>query len=82
MTLLWLGAGLTLLLIGRLWALWLARGFPSLREKDAGTFADHFIYVREDGTARELTPDNRDYLNTNFIQRMGTVPTSRTAIGN
>ena len=62
-----LAAGAIFFLIAAiLWALWLQRGFPSLSEKDAGTFANYFIYINEDGTARELTPDERSYLNTEF----------------
>src|SRR5262249_9311890 len=64
---LWLFASPVLLLTGiLLWALWARRGFPREREKDAGTYADHFVCVNEDGSARELRHDERDYLNTKF----------------
>jgi hypothetical protein len=64
---LWLFASPVLLLTGiLLWALWTRRGFPHEREKDAGTYADHFVYVKEDGSARQLTADERNHLNTKF----------------
>ena len=42
-------------------------GWPTEAEKDLGTYANHFVYVNEDGSARELTPDEREYLNTKFL---------------
>ena len=66
----WLAADLLVLIGGGvLWLLWEARGYPSEREKDAGTYADHFIYVNEDGTARDLTVDEKDYLTLGFTRR-------------
>jgi hypothetical protein len=71
----WLAADLLVLIGGGvLWLLWEARGYPSEREKGAGTHADHFIYVNEDGTARDLTVDEKDYLNTRFHAADGARP--------
>jgi hypothetical protein len=64
MILLWFAAAV-ICLIGVV-LLWLGRGAPSEKQKDMGTFANYFTYVNEDGTARELTPDEKDYLNTRF----------------
>jgi hypothetical protein len=36
------------------------------REKVSGTYARRFIYVNDDGTARELAPDEIEYLNMTF----------------
>jgi hypothetical protein len=67
MSLWWLAATPFILLgLGVLWLRWQGRGWPSTQEKDTGTYANHFVYVDEDGTARELTADERDYLNTKF----------------
>lgn len=79
---LWLFASPILLIVGVLpWALWRRRGFPSAREKDAGTYADHFIYVNEDGSARALTLDERDYLNTKFYPTDGGRPYIKPSYG-
>ena len=73
--LLWIAAiPICLLVGGALWTLWLGRGFPNEREKEAGTFADHFVYVNENGTARELSADERSYLNTKFYPTDGNRP--------
>jgi hypothetical protein len=66
----WLAADLLVLIGGGvLWLLWEARGYPSERERDAGTYADHFIYVNEDGTARDLTVDERTISTLGFTRR-------------
>jgi predicted metal-dependent hydrolase len=49
-------------------------GRPSFDEKKTGTFADHFVWVNDDGSVRELTPDERDYLNTEFHPNDGARP--------
>ena len=36
------------------------------RKKDDGTYARQFIHVNEDGTARELTGDEIEHLNTEY----------------
>jgi hypothetical protein len=48
---------------------WVTSPYPKgsiARQMADGTFADHFVYIGEDGTARELTEDERNYLNTPF----------------
>jgi|SRR4051812_19670990 hypothetical protein len=59
---------------GVLWLLWWSRGWPSYQELDAGTYANHFVHVDEDGTARELTADEKIYLNTRFHPNDGARP--------
>jgi predicted metal-dependent hydrolase len=49
-------------------------GWPSMKEIQAGTYADHFVYVNDDGSVRELTPEERDYLNTEFHPNDGNRP--------
>jgi hypothetical protein len=48
--------------------------WPSLAEKDAGTFADHFVLVLEDGSARELAPDEKAHLNAKYDRGDGNRP--------
>ena len=48
------------------WARWSMRDYPEESEKTAGTYASHFICVNDDGTVRELTPEETAYLNTVF----------------
>ncbi|MBV8977821.1 MAG: hypothetical protein JO261_07400 [Alphaproteobacteria bacterium] len=54
--------------------LWTIRGVPSDREKDAGTYGDHFVSVEDDGSVRELTQEEKDYLNTHFLPGDGNRP--------
>jgi hypothetical protein len=70
----WLAAIPFALAVGVLWLFWTTRGWPGGHEKDAGTYANHFIYVNEDGTARELTADEKAYLNTKFHPGDGARP--------
>src|ERR1700759_1747850 len=61
-----------LLLAGILSMRWLQR--TEDREIEAGTFANRFVYIDEDGSARALTPDERRYLNTRFYPTDGARP--------
>jgi hypothetical protein len=54
------GAFLALIIWGR------AHGSRIRKEKADGSYARQFIHVNEDGTARELSPDETEYLNTEF----------------
>ena len=45
------------------WGVWSAR---TTKEKTNGSYALRFVYVEEDGSARELSAEERDYLNTEF----------------
>ena len=44
------------------------------REMADGTYALRYVYVEDDGTARELTPDQIEYLNTEFNPMDGNRP--------
>jgi hypothetical protein len=44
------------------------------RQRADGSYARQFIYVNEDGTARELTSDEMEYLNTEFLPTDGSRP--------
>jgi hypothetical protein len=57
-----------------LWLLWQSRGWPFSGERRAGTFAKHFIFIESDGSARELMPDEIEYLNTEFDPGDGARP--------
>ncbi len=48
--------------------------WPNLGEKDAGTYADHFVPILHDGSVRELAPDEKAYLNTKFSPGDGGCP--------
>lgn len=48
--------------------------WPSLSEKEAGTYADHFVLILYDGSARELTPDEKARLNRRFSPGDGSRP--------
>ncbi len=85
-----LGLGLAvvlLLLAAWLWSSWQIRGMPKAKEREAGTYARHFVYVNDDGSVRELTTDDTDYLNTTFLWNDSAQPyikdryTSRTPDG-
>ncbi|WJR77724.1 hypothetical protein [Bradyrhizobium sp. NP1] len=63
----WLAAALIFLLIGGvLWALLRANSAARVDGKEASTFANKFVYVNDDGSVRELTADEKTYLNTRF----------------
>jgi hypothetical protein len=51
------------------------------REREAGTFANRFIYINEDGSARALSPDERSYLNTKFHPTDGNRPYIKSRYG-
>ena len=73
MTTIWLAALLIGLLISSILSMrWLGRAID--REMKAGTYASRFIYVNDDGSARGLTSDERDYLNTKFYPTDGNRP--------
>jgi hypothetical protein len=54
------------------WARW--QGSKELREKADGSYALRYVYVEDDGSARELEPDEIDYLNTEFLPSDGGRP--------
>ena len=73
MTTVWLAAIIIGLAISGILSMrWLGRAVD--RDMKAGTYANRFIYVNEDGSARALTPDERDYLNTKFYPTDGNRP--------
>lgn len=79
---LWVFASPILLIAGLIpWALWYRRGFPSAREKEAGTYANHFVHVNEDRSVRELTRDERDFLNMKFYPSDGSRPYIKNSYG-
>ena len=45
-----------------------------LAAKRGGTYALQFVCIGDDGTARELTPDEIEYLNTDFHPADGARP--------
>jgi hypothetical protein len=49
--------------------------------KRAGTFARDFVLVEDDGTARELTREEIEYLNTEFHPADGARPYIKTRYG-
>ena len=65
---------LAILTVPLFWLLWVGRGYPKKAEKDAGTYANHFMWVDADGRVNELTSDECDYLNTNFHPTDGNRP--------
>jgi len=42
--------------------------------KSNGSYAHKFVWVEDDGTARQLTPDEIEYLNTEFLPGDGARP--------
>jgi hypothetical protein len=53
------------------WGIWSAR---TRKEKANGSYALRFVYVEEDGSARELSADEREHLNTEFEGADGNRP--------
>ena len=51
------------------------------KERANGTYAKRFIYVREDGTARELIPDEVVHLNTDYKGADGARPYIKSTYG-
>ncbi|HSS14567.1 MAG TPA: hypothetical protein VLL04_11775, partial [Rhizomicrobium sp.] len=43
-------------------------------EKADGTYSRQFVYINEDGTARELTASEHEYLNTTYHGADGARP--------
>lgn len=73
MTTMWLATAFMSVLISGIFLMrWLGRTID--RDMKAGTYANRFIYVNEDGSARALTPDERNYLNTKFYPSDGSRP--------
>jgi hypothetical protein len=52
--------------------------WPSLSEKETGTYADHFVLILYDGSERELAPDEKARLNTKFSGADGDRPYIKT----
>jgi hypothetical protein len=66
-----------LLVVGTLVPVILFSGIARRREATAkreGTYANAFILVQDDGTARELTADERDHLNGDYALGDGNLP--------
>jgi hypothetical protein len=42
--------------------------------KSDGSYANKFVFVEDDGTARELTEDQKDHLNTEYYGADGNRP--------
>lgn len=53
------------------WVVWSTR---TRTEKANGSYAQRFVYVEDDGTARELSADEREHLNTEFEGADGNRP--------
>lgn len=69
---LWLGIILICLSTILCWVLVVGR--REAREIRNGTFAQRFVVVEDDGSARELTADEIEYLNTEFQGADGARP--------
>ena len=65
---------LAIVVVPLLWLMWVGRSYPKEAEKDAGTYANHFVRVDADGGVHELTSDDRDYLNSIFHPTDGNRP--------
>jgi hypothetical protein len=70
----WIAIGLGVAVVAFVVLIVLARNVPRVGNSGDGTYAQQFVYIENDGTARELTEDEKEYLNTEFHPTDGARP--------
>jgi hypothetical protein len=71
----WIAIGLAVLVAAIALLVFFGRRRPDAAKMMAdGTYAQQFVWIDDDGTARELTDEEKDYLNTDFHPTDGARP--------